>query len=55
MNWLNDWLIGWLLYVQGGFVSTQDTVVALQALSVYGTEVNKYKTNMKVQVSNLGI
>jgi len=33
---------------QGGFVSTQDTVVALQALSVYGSEFSKYTTDMKV-------
>jgi len=36
---------------QGGFVSTQDTVVALQALSVYGNEFAKYKTNMEVKAT----
>jgi len=36
---------------QGGFVSTQDTVVALQALSMYSQRVTRIPLNMKVTVT----
>ena len=38
--------------LQGGFVSTQDTVVALQALSVYAQSVSQDPTDLSVQVGN---
>jgi len=37
---------------QGGFSSTQDTVVALQALSLYGSNVNQYTTAVNVKVNS---
>jgi len=40
---------------QGGFVSTQDTVVALQALSLYAQSVSKDPTDIKMQVMEEGI
>jgi len=36
---------------QGGFVSTQDTVVALQALSKYSQEIGKTRLDMSVDVT----
>ena len=40
------------MVLQGGFVSTQDTVVALQALSVYAQSVSQDPTDLSVQVGN---
>ncbi len=39
-----------LFFLQGGFVSTQDTVVALQALSLYAQSVSKDPTDITIQV-----
>jgi len=40
---------------QGGFVSTQDTVVALQALALYGSKISKEPINLSGKMtSNLG-
>jgi len=39
---------------QGGFSSTQDTVVGLQALSQYGNIIGGYSTDLIVQVSSGG-
>jgi CD109 antigen len=39
---------------QGGFSSTQDTVVGLQALSVYGTIIGGYSTDMQLGVNKDG-
>ena len=36
---------------QGGFVSTQDTIVALQAISMYSQKVSGYKMKMDVLVT----
>ena len=36
---------------QGGFVSTQDTIVALQAISLYSQKVSGYKMKMDVLVT----
>ena len=47
------YFIHYLIYlftIQGGFVSTQDTVVALQGLSLYGSQVNDYTTDVNVKV-----
>ena len=35
---------------QGGFVSTQDTVVALQAISLYSLRVTRYPMNLNIIV-----
>ena len=35
---------------QGGFVSTQDTVVALQALSLYSQRVSRLEQNLNIDV-----
>ena len=47
-----------LLYIspcsQGGFVSTQDTVVALQALSMYSQKVTKIPLNMNIDITEGG-
>ena len=39
---------------QGGFVSTQDTIVALQAISLYTQKVVAYQMKMKVKVKQGG-
>jgi hypothetical protein len=39
--------------LQGGFVSTQDTVVALQALSLYAQSVSKDPTDITIQVKKI--
>ena len=39
---------------QGGFVSTQDTVVALQAMSLYSQRVSSYPMKMTVKVMQGG-
>jgi hypothetical protein len=40
---------------QGGFVSTQDTVVALQALSLYSLRVTRIPLDMAVSVKEVGL
>ncbi|KAF2350143.1 Alpha-2-macroglobulin [Trinorchestia longiramus] len=40
---------------QGGFISTQDTVVALQALALFGKPVSDKPLNMTIDVSGGGI
>ena len=39
---------------QGGFVSTQDTVVALQAISLYSLRVLRYPMNLNINVNSKG-
>ena len=39
---------------QGGFVSTQDTVVALQAISMYSQKVESFPMKMTVKVMQRG-
>jgi len=59
MNRLNDVVdsVKWLARQknsQGGFVSTQDTVVALEALALYGSHISKQPTNLKGEMRTDG-